>query len=450
MFCKYVPQRWQEDFGQYREAFLSLPVAERWWQGMFWTFWVYLIFLSWGPSVREVLPSVCALCLIFYYRHNWEQSVLRRFGAKWLFCLFFASAIWGAVMSQDVWVSFLHVARGINKSFVLPFVAMECVRNEKDLRRLVWALVLACFWQGCNGIYQSITGFDFVDGTPLISGRLTGSLSDYRVGNYLALTLIPASALWLMLRQRLGRPSSLAVLLLLLGPALYMLYFTYTRNGYLAVLAALVLWYAIVSGRVNWRPLAAVALVLVVAGFVLPQRLGMKILAYDGRWDLWEFGWAVFMENPWQGVGFGRYNIAFRELGFVPTKDVLTISHPHSIYLQLLCEAGIVGFTLALGFLLGAAVWGWLRIRSRLVAEILTTGSGAGNAETSVHWRIAGLLWCGWGAYLVSGIFGHDFFRQWWQSMVMSYLGMMIGAVVSGPRGMGEASQAQSADPPAQ
>lgn len=416
---------------------------------MFVSFWLYIAFFAWGPSLREVLPSVCALCLIFYYRYNWEHAVLRRFTAKWLFFFFFATVLWGVVMSQDVWESFLHVGRGINKAFVLPFVAMECVRGEKDLRRLVWALVLACFWQGCNGIYQSITGFDFVDGTPIISGRLTGSLSDYRVGNYIALTLIPASAVWFILRQRWGRPSSLGALLLLLGPALYLLYFTYTRNGYLAVLAALVLWYAIVSGRVNWRPLAAVALVLMAAVFVMPQRLGMAMLAYDGRWDLWRFAWAVFIEHPWQGVGFGLYNSAFREMGFVPTKDVVTISHPHSIYFQLLCEAGIVGFVLGLCFLLGVLAWCWRRIRPRLAEELRTAGSmadPAARAGRSLHWRMTGLLWCGWGAYLVSGVFGHDFFRIWWQAMVMAYLGIMLGAIVSGPEGL-QAPPARTANP---
>lgn len=449
MFPKLVPPIWQEALVQRRENFLALSMAERWWQGMFWGFWLYLALFPFGHALREVLPSFCALCLIFYYRYNWKNSTLRRFGAKWLFVLFFATALWGVVMSQDVWQSFLHVGRGTNKAFVLPFVAMECARGEKELRRLIWALALACFWQGCNGIYQSITGFDFVDNTPLVSGRLTGSLSDYRVGNYIALTLIPASSLWFVLRQRMGRPSSLALMTALLGPGLYLLYFTYTRNGYLAVLAALVLWYAIVSGRVNWRPLALVALVLVVAGFVLPQRLGVETLVGDGRWDLWRFGWAVFMENPWQGAGFGQYNVAFRELGFVPSKDPLTISHPHSIYLQLLCEAGIVGFVLGLSFLLGMLYWGWRHIRPRLSEELQAAANWVGRAQGSAHWRMTGLLWCGWGAYLVSGVFGHDFFRIWWQAMVMAYLGVMIGATVNGargPEGQGQAPQGQSTD----
>ena len=411
------------------DIFGALPLAERWQRGMFWVFFAYLTIFPFGYAVREALPVACACCLFAYYRYNWQNSVLRRFGARALFMLFFMAAIWGILISQNVWASLLHVAVGVNKAFVLPFVAMECVRSEKDLRRLVWALVLACCWQGCDGMYQSVTGFDFVDGTPIINGRLTGSLNDYRVGNYMALTLIPAAGLWFMLRQKTTRLWSALVLLALLGPGLYLLYFSYTRNAYLAVLGALVLWYAIVCGRVDWRPLLAVALLFVAAIFVLP-RVDVAQLSADGRWDLWRFGWAVFAESPWTGAGFGQYNAAFRALGFVPTKDVITISHPHNIYLQLLCESGVVGLALMLVFLLGMLGWAFVRIRPGLQAEILRAKAGESR---SVHWRITALFWCGWGAYLLSGVFGHDFFRDWWQALVMAHLGIMIGAVVSGP-----------------
>ena len=36
-------------------------------------------------------------------------------------------------------------------------------------------------------------------------------------------------------------------------------------------------------------------------------------------------------------------------------------------------------------------------------------------------------------AYLVSGIAGHDFYRMWWQSLVMAHLGVLLGAIVNGP-----------------
>lgn len=404
-----------------RDAFTALDAAQRWHTILFWLFWLYLVLFAVGPSIREVLPSLCGLCLIPYYKYNWQQSTLRHFKAWWLFIFFVAAAVWGVIMSQDVWASFLHVGRGVNKAYVLPFVAMECVRTEKDLRRLMWAIVLACLWQGGNGLWQSATGFDFIDKTPIISGRLTGSLSDYRVGNYIALVLIPAAGVYWLLCARLSRCTALVFTVALLGPAVYLLYFTYTRNAYLTVIAAMTL-YLLIKGLPRWKAIAFGAGALLTVALFVPHRLGTGAVSADGRWDLWRFAWDVFTAFPFTGAGFGQYNTAFRAMGHVPTRDIITISHPHNIYLQLLCESGVVGFGLMMVFLLGMLIWGYRSIREHLRAE----------QRPSYYWRLSALLWCGWGAYLVSGIFGHDFYRIWWQALVMAHLGMLIGAVVQG------------------
>jgi O-antigen ligase len=418
---------------------------------MFRLFWLYIVIFAVGPGVREVLPTMCLLCLIPYYFCRYRDSTLRRFTARPLFIFFFLAAAVGVLFSQDVQTSFLHVGRGVNKAFILPFVAMECVRNEKDLRRLIWAVAIACLWQGCNGIWQSISGFDFIDHTPthrtvlypmpsspdfdlstyapIVFGRLTGSLSDYRVGNYMALMLIPAGAVWFILRERFSRARSLGISALLLGPGLYLLYFSYTRNAYLTIVAGAALWLLIRGNTPLWKPplFAGAALLIMIC---LMPRLRMEWIPLDGRWELWRFAWAVFREFPLTGAGFGRYNAAFRQLGCLPTADEVTISHPHNIYLQLLCESGILGFVPAVIFLFGMLAWGYMRIRPHLRAELRDVKAGCSNGA---HWRITALMWCVWGAYLASGVFGHDFFRIWWQALIMGHLGIMIGAIVNAP-----------------
>lgn len=424
---RWIDVAWRKS----KTEFFSLPAAERWHTGLFWLFWAYTVIFASGFAVRDIFPVLCFVALVGYYRHNWHGSTLRRFPARRLFLYFFAAALWGVAASQDVGSSLVHVGRNLNKAFILPFIAMECVRDAKDLRRLIWALVLACAWQGLDGVWQAVAGRDFIHGMPLVAGRLTGSFDDYGIGNFIALTLIPATGGWFLLREKHGRAASLALLIPLLGPALYLLYFSYTRNGYLTVAAAVVLWGYIAAKQVrNWwkPPLIGMGALLSVAA-LMPQRLGLEVVLRDGRWELWRFAWAVFQEFPLAGAGFGQYNAAFRALGFIPTRDAVTISHPHDIYLQLLCESGLVGFTLAMIFLLGMLRWGWRRIRGPLLAELDAARRGAAGC----HWRLTALLWCGWGAYLASGVFGHDFFRDWWQALVMTHLGIMIGSVVNAP-----------------
>lgn len=427
----------------YWRDFKMLPLSEQAHRGLFWSFACYILIFATGYGTREVMPLVCLIFLLVWYATAWHRSALRRFGGWWLFLFFFATSIWGTVFSGNVWESFLHVGRSVNKGFILPFIAMECVRKERDLRILVVCMALAFCWQGLDGVWQTITGHDFVHGTPPAGGRLSGSLSDYRVGNYMALLCLPAMGVWWVARGRYARSVALGLTVLLFAPGVYLMYFAYTRNAYIAVMAGLCLWLFVCRRSAvgdgwrnllrrnwNWQAAMGIALVVLLWNLSQEQRFGMEGIAQDGRWDLWRLAWAVAGENFITGVGFGQYNAAFRALGLAPTRDPISISHPHSIYAQLLCESGVVGLALCLVFLIGMLVWTYRRVRPALLAELDLAERGL---TRRCHWRMTGLLWCAWGAYLVSGIVGHDFYRMWWQSLVMAHLGVLLGAIVNGP-----------------
>lgn len=393
-----------------------------------WLFWASIVLFPVGPSVREIMPSLCLLVLIRYYYLDWHNSTLRRVPVNFLWGALALGIIVSVVFSQNVWESLLHVARHVNKGYVYPFVAMECVRSTRELQRIIWAFVLVSFWQGLNGVWQAYTGFDFIDNTPIMSGRLTGSMSTYRVGNYIALTLMPALALWTLLRHKYSIVFAACACSVLWLPAAYLLLYSYTRSGYLALLLGICcLMFTYLPAKK--RLLALLPLVsFIPMVLLLPKRLGANALAGDGRWDLWRFAWEVFLNKPWFGAGFGEYNAAFRAMGFVPTMDEITISHPHSIYLQLLCESGIVGTTCIMVFLVGFLVWGYSRVHHGL-----TRASRDNALEHTYYWRLTAFFWAAWCAYMVNGIFGHDFFRLWWFSLAMTLLGVMIGACMNLP-----------------
>lgn len=176
--------------------------GEFWYQSMFFLFWLSIATFPIGYGAREVLPGLAGICMCFYYKYNWENSTLKRLTVKNYFYFALAMILIGVIFSHNIWESFLHASMGINKAYVLPFVGMECVRNEKKLRSLVVACVIACFWQGIDGIWQEITGKDFIMGYTKNTGRLTGSLGDYTVGNYIALAMIPAFSFWFLLKEK--------------------------------------------------------------------------------------------------------------------------------------------------------------------------------------------------------------------------------------------------------
>lgn len=402
--------------------------AEFWHRLLFAAFWVSLAAFPLGYGMREVMPLLCLLFLVPYYRHAWRQSVLRRLRVWWLFlCAALMIGI-GVICSPDPLASLLHAGTGINKGFILPFIAMECVRDERDLRRLVWACALACFWEGIDGVWQAATGRDFVMGYPRNSGRLTGSLGDYTVGNYIALALVPAFGVWFILRSALGWGACALLFLALFWPAFFLCIGAASRSGILAIAAAIALWQLLRGGWIRFgRALFWPALVFAIFYLCQASRLQVEKIAGDGRWSLWELAWRIFLEHPWFGAGAGRYNTAFRELGLAPARDAITISHPHNLYLDLLYAHGGIGFCLGMIFLFGFLCWGWRRIRPQLVRQC-----GAPHLAGGIYWRLTAWFWLGYAAWLVNGIFGHDFYRIWWLALAMSHLGIMIGAIVNG------------------
>lgn len=413
------------------QSFRRLPPAEQYFQGMFWTFFAYIVSFSGGFGIREVLPVLGGIFLAGYYYHNWEGSNLRRLPLRWTLVCFACSLCWSVVFSLNPWESFLHVGRGINKQYLIFFIALEAARGEKELRRLVWALVLGVFWQGLNCLYQEITGVDFIQGASPKVGRLTGSFGSYWVGNYFALALVPAFGLWYILSSRLGFWECTLLLVACFWPALYGMAFSGVRDALFTlftcgVMALLYLW---PHRRFKVWPciLFFLLMVMLLIGVMItrPGELTGTGIIHDGRWSLWSLGWAVFQQYPLTGAGADQYNAAFRILGLAPLRDVITISHPHNIYLHVLCETGIIGFLLTFIPLFSLLYWAGRRLHPLVGAEYR-------SAAASIRWRLTFFFVMGFVAFLVNGITGHDFYRPWYQAIAFSHLGIALGSLVCG------------------
>lgn len=422
-------------------AFHEAEPAEFWRRALFLCFWLYLAFFPIGYGFREAMPPLCLLFVLLYWRHGWRDSALARLSVWPLFICALLMILAGVIFSTNPKASLLHAGSALNKACLLPFIAMECARSLKDLKALVWALVLACFWEGLDGLWQAFHGWDLIMGYPPNAGRLTGSLGDYTVGNYLALALIPAFAVFFILRAKFSPYVSLLLMAALFWPALFLFQGASSRSGVLALAGAAAIWAWMSRPRLNWRVLAWPALIFSFFMLCQPGRIGIGSTVNDNRWDLWRLAWKVFLEHPLFGAGAGQYNAAFRSMGLSPAREALTISHPHDLYLDILCAHGLIGFALGMIFIFGFLFWGLRHIRPRLLA--------AEGAEL-LYWRICAFFWLGYAGWLINGIFGHDFYRSWWLAQAMISLGVMAGAVVSAPlrKRPGGAPRESSGPPP--
>lgn len=97
----------------------------------------------------------------------------------------------------------------------------------------------------------------------------------------------------------------------------------------------------------KWLNMLAAMIVVLILGFViitLMPDLGTVFSRFSdsddvsmGRFNLWDYAIDIFRRNPIFGIGWRKY----RELALIKFGKEFDV---HNIYLQLLCETGIIGF----------------------------------------------------------------------------------------------------------
>jgi len=223
------------------------------------------------------------------------------------------------------------------------------------------------------------------------------------------------------------------------------LWFTYSRGGILALLAAAVftcglLWLGRRRGRTAVG--AAVAAALVVLCLLVAGTLGAAAVAQgeDGaavepippvaapvqapappraraidritkegvdltlgdlanpaslslRISYWQTGLRIALDNFWTGVGLGNFGTIYPKYQQIGAGDVQAA---HNDYLQALCETGVFGLLFFAGFWLYFVLWGaW-----RLLAE----------KDATARWALGG-LYCGVLAFLTHSLVDFNFFN---------------------------------------
>ena len=174
----------------------------------------------------------------------------------------------------------------------------------------------------------------------------------------MCLLAIPASSYFLMAH---GTGRRAAWTTRILGPVLFVLYFslalTGSRGASLGLLMGLVLIVGLAYRRIpRLRLIIFLAIVLiafVAANFLLKgevvARLGTLANlgnADAGRFLIWERAWQMLMNAPWWGIGLGTY-----WLHWPPYRNSLDSSagfYVHNDYLQIWIETGLPGLLLLL------------------------------------------------------------------------------------------------------
>lgn len=174
--------------------------------------------------------------LVLYYLIDWEGSRLRTLSWRWLLFAFYGWIAFKTVHSIEVQTSVYVVGSTLHNSLFLLPAAYEAFRTRSQLVAAVVCTLVMAFYTGLDGIWQYVTGYDFIKGDPH-RGRLTGPMDTPRVGNLMAMLtplFLALPTLLTSVRLRAGYTTRWGFTLVCMAPALFLLLFAQARAGWAA------------------------------------------------------------------------------------------------------------------------------------------------------------------------------------------------------------------------
>jgi O-antigen ligase len=243
----------------------------------------------------------------------------------------------------------------------LFFAAVNNLRGQEEISAVSVTLIATGTFTACYAVAQLTHNTNQVwnELSPYI-GRASGTyISPNDLAGHLAL-LLPLALAYLLVGK-----VHVVTRILLIYAAIAMaagLAVTFSRAGYIAAAAGIVLLLGILIFHGNHRLKAVLLLAVLLAGggyattHYLSKTLGymrrvaepdeafsMDVLDTSSgtRWQLWQAAGRMWADHPWFGVGPAHYDYCFRQ--YRPETLQLRPDRAHNDYINLLADWGAVG-----------------------------------------------------------------------------------------------------------
>lgn len=306
-------------------------------------------------SLLGVGMVVLAAIFIWSQRLVWQS--LRRSYSFYAWLLFLFIGVLSLIDSFYFFESVKELLRFTSIFSAFIFGAF-LLHSARDLTKLIKVIIFSALSPAILALFQLLNRTGLPEGDIY---RVFGSMTH---PNMLAFYLLLAITLAVFLILNLRR-TRLEVYLYSLLSLFYtvILFFTYTRGAYLALLAIFVM---VGAAKFKKFLMFAVLLLIVVYALVPPlQERFNSIFAHDPygsvswRFSLWRDGFSYFQERPWQGYGLGT-----AEQVIAAKRDFrLGSPDPHNDYLRIALDGG---YPLLFAYLLLLASLLWHSLQAYL------------------------------------------------------------------------------------
>lgn len=298
-----------------------------------------------------------------------------------LMALLIACSAASVLGSPDRGFSLYNYTHLMGRYVLLYYMVIANVRSLAQVKRLVWVMLASAAGVALYGYYQYFFGVPGMTGEWVDSAQFPGLklrvFSTLENPNLLAGFLVMMMALTAGMGYQAdswGGRGVMVLLFALLGGCLVL---TYSRGAWISLLAVLGVYGVLCNRKVFWL-LLLLPVALYFSHAAVWERLTSIINPTDTsstlRLALWESTWAMIMDKPLFGIGWGSYWLVYPEYDFFIQNAAVKIFHAHNMYLNIAAEIGIPGFLAFIGLLyshLRIAGQALRRIRERWVGGVL-------------------------------------------------------------------------------
>lgn len=364
-----------------------------------------------APSLLQPLIGILAI-VVFFARKRLHPA-----GSIFTLLTLLLALYCVAVFASTIWAVDRDLAdqrvSEIAKGFAIYLLVAMLAATWSSLRQGMAALVVCASVLAMLSLYQIATNQydnDFFGFSQVESGNIYSDVSGTRIAgpvhdpNFYAQLLLIAIPLAIVaaISSRDTRRRILYIAGALISAAAAIL--TYSRGAFFAMLAMGALLLASLRVRVMHFAVAAAAVVLVFLALppALTARLGTveqllpgaqsgveRDASVEKRKLVLGTAWSMFSEQPFLGVGAANFSTRFNHYAAIAGSsspqydDPGSTQFPHSLYMQIAAETGVVGFAL-FASAMAVAVVSLIRSNRHLVAlrrdDLAALAAGTGVA----------------------------------------------------------------------
>jgi O-antigen ligase len=257
-------------------------------------------------------------------------------------------------------------------AIVAFLLTVTTIHTPRDVAIIGVAFIIGAVISVAFGIATgALSATESTTSASALQGRFTGGGGDpnkQAAGFLIAMFL--CAGFWSLARGRIARLGLLlAFIVIAIG-----FFATQSRGGLIALAVAALAGFALLP-RQRKRLLgltAAAGVGLAITAAANPAAIE-RMTSFggggggsSGRTDLWKVAWTIFTRHPWNGIGLANFetvepHYALKSGTLTRVDLVAEVPHlVHNVYLQLLAETGIIGFSLFVLVMIACLRTSWL------------------------------------------------------------------------------------------